>query len=159
MQQNQVHQVWIAMSLREESQLEKVLFDLRHVTADIRYIPDILGFRLLNHSISNVLDLPVVNISATPMDDFNRLIKAFEDRFLAFLILLLVFPLMLIIAIGIKLTSRGPVLFKQMRHGWDGRPIKVYKFRTMIYQQENAEAMIQATRPGCESDAVWGIST
>ena len=69
-------------------------------------------------------------------DGLNRLIKALEDRILAFIFLLIFAPVMLLIALAIRLESRGPVLFKQIRDGWDGLPIRVYKFRTMSYAPE-----------------------
>jgi putative colanic acid biosynthesis UDP-glucose lipid carrier transferase len=80
------------------------------------------------------------------MEGFNRYIKAFEDRVLAFFILILISPLLAVIAIGVKLTSPGPVLFKQLRHGWDGKPIKVYKFRTMVLHAEENGRVTQARK-------------
>lgn len=141
-----VDQVWIALPLKEEERVKYLLHELRHSTADIRFIPDIFGFRLLNHSFTEVAGFPVLNLSVTPMQGMNRLIKAVEDFALAALILLLISPAMLAIAIGVKLSSPGPVLFKQRRLGWDGRPINVYKFRTMVVHQESGNQVTQATK-------------
>jgi len=80
------------------------------------------------------------------MHGINRLIKEFEDKLLAATILLIVSPVMLLIAAAIKVTSSGPVIFKQLRLGWDGRPIKVYKFRTMREHAEADGCITQATR-------------
>ena len=80
------------------------------------------------------------------MEGVNRFIKAAEDRILATLILVAISPLMLFIALGVKLSSPGPVLFKQKRHGWDGKPIKVYKFRTMRVHEEEEGKITQARR-------------
>jgi len=88
----------------------------------------------------------LMNLSTTPMEGFNRYLKAFEDRLLALLILILISPLLLIIAIGVKLSSPGPILFKQLRHGWDGKPIKIYKFRTMFEHSEEGGKVTQAGR-------------
>jgi putative colanic acid biosynthesis UDP-glucose lipid carrier transferase len=93
-----------------------------------------------------VAGLPVLNFSITPMMGINRLVKTLEDRILAFLLLLLISPLMFIIAIGVKLSSPGPAIFKQRRHGWDGKPITVYKFRTMKVHREEKGQITQASK-------------
>ncbi len=141
-----VDQVWIALPLREEDRVRELLHELRHSTADIRYVPDLFGFRLLNHSITDIAGLPVMNLSVSPMDGPSRVLKEIEDRVLAAFILAAVFPLMVLIALCIKLDSPGPVLFKQRRHGWDGRIIKVYKFRTMHVHQEPEGCVTQARK-------------
>ncbi len=79
------------------------------------------------------------------MTGINRITKALEDRVIAALILVCISPLLLLIALGVKLTSRGPVFFRQERHGWDGRIIKVYKFRTMYLHAEAEGKVTQAT--------------
>ena len=71
--------------------------------------------------------------------------KSVEDKVVAFIILILNSPLFIQIAFSIKLTSVGPVLFKQKRHGWDGRIIKIYKFRSMKAHEEFNGAITQAT--------------
>ena len=147
--QNKIDQVWMALPLREEDKMNQILHDLRYSTVDIRFVPGIFGFRLLNHSITEVAGLPVIDLSASPMVGINRLIKEFEDRVLALLILVIVSPLLALIALGVKISSPGPVLFKQMRLGWDGKPIKVYKFRTMVMHHEDSGAVTQACRNDC----------
>jgi len=141
-----IDQVWIALPLKEQDKVESLLYALRHSAVDIRFVPDIFGFRLLNHSVTEVAGFPVMNLSITPMVGVNRLVKALEDRLLALLILLLISPLMLLIALGVKLTSPGPVLFKQKRLGWDGQPFKVYKFRSMVVHQEEGGQLTQASK-------------
>ncbi len=141
-----IDQVWIALPLNEQVKVESLLNALRHSVVDIRFVPDIFGFRLLNHSVTEVAGFPVMNLSGTPMVGVNRLVKGLEDRVLALLILLLISPLMLLIALGVKLTSPGPVLFKQKRLGWDGQPFKVYKFRSMVVHQEEGGRLTQASR-------------
>lgn len=140
-----IDEIWLALPLREEARVKEILFELRHHTLTTRFVLDIFGLDLLNHSITDVAGFPVLNIRSTPMIGVNRLVKAVEDRMLALLILVLISPLLLLIAIGIKLSSRGPILFKQQRLGWDGRIIKVYKFRSMVQHQENQGQITQAT--------------
>ncbi len=141
-----VDEVWLALPLRAEKRMQEILQMLRHSTVKIRLVPDIFGFHLLNHSITEVAGVPVLDLRASPMEGMNRLIKAVEDRVLALIILVLISPLLLVIAIGVKLSSPGPVLFKQKRHGWDGKPITVYKFRTMKVHEEKDGQVTQAKK-------------
>jgi putative colanic acid biosynthesis UDP-glucose lipid carrier transferase len=124
-------QVWIAMPFKDEDKVKSILHELRHSTVDIRYVPDFFGFRMMNHSLSEVAGLAVIDLSVSPMDGLNRLLKAFEDRALALIILLLISPFMVFIAIAIKLSSRGPVFYRQERVGWNSKIFTMYKFRSM----------------------------
>ena len=144
--QQAIDEVWIALPLRDEARIQHILMLLRHEPISVRYAPDISSLRLLNHDISTILGLPMLDLRATPMQGINLWIKALEDKLLASLILLLISPLMLLIALGIKLTSQGPVLFKQQRHGWGGRAIEVYKFRSMALHDATPDQVQQATR-------------
>jgi putative colanic acid biosysnthesis UDP-glucose lipid carrier transferase len=100
---------------------------------------------LIQARIDTIGDIPVVAVCETPFYGINGLIKRVSDLALASLILVLVCPLMLAIAIGVKLGSPGPALFKQRRYGLDGREIIVYKFRTMTVL-EDGDVIRQATR-------------
>ena len=146
MTRRKIDEVWVALPLRAEARVKEILFELRHHTVTIRFVPDIFGFRLLRHSVSSVAGIPVMNLNSTPMVGVNRVIKGASDRLLSLVILILISPVMFVIAIAVKLSSSGPVLFRQRRHGWDGKPIKVYKFRTMAVHQENKGTVTQASR-------------
>ena len=143
-QKESIDEIWLAMPLSAEQRVKKLLHELRHETVTIRMVLDIFGFGLLKSSMIDLAGFPALNLSATPMVGVNRLVKAVEDRVLALFILILISPLLALIAIGVKLTSHGPVFFKQMRHGWDGKLIKVYKFRTMVLHQEAQGQVTQA---------------
>ncbi len=143
---NRVDEIWIALPMRAEERVKDLLYALRHQTINIKFIPDIFGFSLLNHSMTEIAGLPAVNLSDTPMGGTNQLVKAIEDRVLAFFIFLLVGPLLVLIALLVKITSPGPILFKQKRHGWDGRVINIYKFRTMKVHSESAGTITQARK-------------
>lgn len=142
----QVDELWIALPLRAEERVKQLLYELRHRTLNIKFIPDIFGFSLLNHSMGDIDGLPVVNLSDTPMGGMNLFLKSVEDRLFALVILVVISPLLVLIAISIKVTSPGPVIFKQNRHGWDGRVIKVYKFRSMKMHDELKGQVSQATK-------------
>jgi Undecaprenyl-phosphate glucose phosphotransferase len=139
-----IDQVWIAVPLKEESTIHQVQHVLRHTTVDLRYVPDISSFALLNQSVSNVAGLPVINLSASGMDGLDKLVKAVEDRVLALAIIVLTSPLMLLIAVGVKFSSPGPVLFRQQRSGLGGETITVLKFRSMVVHSEESGHVTQA---------------
>ncbi|HEU5280667.1 MAG TPA: undecaprenyl-phosphate glucose phosphotransferase [Gammaproteobacteria bacterium] len=145
MKEKRADEVWLALPLRAEARVKEMIYALRHETISMRFVLDIFGLDLLNHRIADVAGFPVLDIRTTPMVGINRLVKAVEDRVVAALILLVISPLLLLIALGVKLSSRGPVFFKQKRLGWDGRVINVYKFRTMVVHAEAAGQVTQAS--------------
>jgi putative colanic acid biosysnthesis UDP-glucose lipid carrier transferase len=138
-----IDQVWIALPLRAELRVREILALLRNSAVEIRFVPDIFGFHLLNHSISEVAGLPVLSLTATPMAGFARLAKLMEDALLGTLFVIVTLPLMAVIAIGVKLSSPGPVLYRQARVTWNGAEFAMLKFRTMPVTAET------------ESGAVW----
>lgn len=140
-----IDEIWLALPLRAEARVKGILHELRHHTITTRFVLDIFGLDLLNHSITDVAGFPVLNIRSTPMIGMNRLVKAIEDRLLAAIILIFISPLLVLIALGVKFSSKGPVFFKQKRLGWDGRIIEVYKFRTMFLHYEEEGKVTQAT--------------
>jgi putative colanic acid biosynthesis UDP-glucose lipid carrier transferase len=141
-----IDQVWLAMPLSAEQKIQSTLKSLNHVTADIRLVPDLFGFHLINHSISQIGPLAMINLSMTPMDGMNRLIKAIEDKILAATIIILISPLLLAISIGVKLSSPGPVFYRQKRVSWNGKEFKMYKFRSMPVTAEKDTGAVWATK-------------
>lgn len=143
-------QVWIALPMSEVDKMEQVQSSLSNSSIVIRMVPDIFGFRLLNQSMTEVAGLPVINISASHMlEEKNRLLKSIEDKVLAFIILVCISPILVSLAIMIKLTSKGPILFKQYRTGANGHDFKVYKFRSMVVHNEEDGQVTQATKGDC----------
>ena len=134
--EDKVDQIWIAMPLSKEKEINQILQELRFATQDVRLIPGIEGFRLINNSVTQVADMPVINLQVSPMSGMNRLIKAIEDRTLAALILLGISPIMIALAIGVKLSSPGPVFYRQERVSRAGKPFMMYKFRSMPVDTE-----------------------
>lgn len=141
-----IDEVWLCLPLEKQDLIEKVLWDFRHSTVTLRLVPSMRGVRLIQHPVAEVLGLPMLNLSVSPMQGINRLIKAVEDKLLATLILILISPALALIAAAIKFTSRGPVLYKQPRHGSDGRIFNVLKFRTMIQNADAPDMVTQAKR-------------
>ena len=143
---NRIDEVWLCLPLCDEKGMRQALDALRHSTANIRLVPDLFALKLINHGVSEVVGIPMLDLSASPMTGDVRLIKAAEDYVVGSLILLLISPLMLGIALAVKLTSKGPVLYKQRRHGWNGEQIWVYKFRSMFVHAEKDFQITQASR-------------
>lgn len=141
-----IDEVWIVLPLRDEAAIRSIQYALRHTTVDIRYVPDISSFSLLNQSVSEIAGRPVINLSASGMDNLDHLIKGIEDRVLAILILFISAPFLLIIAVGVKWSSPGPVLFRQKRAGLGGQTISVIKFRSMKQHDDLPGQIIQAHR-------------
>ena len=131
-----IDQIWIALPLSGELLIERIIVSLRHATQTIRYIPDIEGFRLINHSVSDVAGVPVINVSMSPIDGGSRILKAVEDKVLSGLIVLMISPILLAVAIGVKLTSPGPVFYRQERVSWNGKTFMMLKFRSMPQNSE-----------------------
>lgn len=144
---NDIDQVWLAFPFHLAAKLELVLDLFKDVVVDVRLVPDLYGFRLLNHSTSVVAGMSVVNLSVTPMDGLNRFVKEIEDKVVSALILAMASPLLLIIALGVKLSSPGPVFYRQERMSWNGRCFKMYKFRSMRADAESQSGAVWAT-PG-----------
>lgn len=139
-----IDEVWLALPLDEQKRVKEILHELRHDTVTTRFVLDIFGMDLLNHSLTSLAGFPVLNIRSTPMVGINRVIKAIEDRFLAATILLLISPLLLIIAIAIKWSSPGPVFYRQKRVGWNGKEFEMLKFRSMPENIESASGPVWA---------------
>jgi putative colanic acid biosynthesis UDP-glucose lipid carrier transferase len=139
-------QAWVTMSSHEPDLVRQAVAQLGQTTLDCHMVPDTRDFNILNYSVTQIAGLSVFHLSHSPMAGANRAIKALEDRLLALLILILIAPLMLLIGIAIKLDSRGPVFFRQKRHGWNGEEITILKFRTMIVHHENPGQVTQAKK-------------
>lgn len=142
----QIDEVWLCLRRSDDVGIRLVLDALRHSTANIRLVPDWFTLKLLNHGVSEVVGIQMLDLSASPITGEVRLIKAVQDLVLASFILLLISPLLVAIALAIKLTSRGPVLYQQKRHGWNGEEIWVYKFRSMVVHQEAGSQVTQASK-------------
>lgn len=131
-------EVWLALPLSDEAAIKKALHALRHSTASIRFVPDLFTLRLINHGVSDVLGMPMYDLSTSPMAGTNQLVKWLEDKLLSSLILLLISPLMILLALGVKLTSPGPVFYRQERVGLNNKPFNMLKFRSMPVDTEKS---------------------
>ena len=140
-----VREVYITLPLGSQPRIVKLLEQLQGTTASIFFVPDVFGISIIQGRLKDMNGVPVVGICETPFTGTNQLIKRTSDLILASLIIVLTSPLLLAIAIGVKLSSPGPVIFRQRRNGLDGEEIVVWKFRTMTTQDDGPE-VLQATR-------------
>jgi putative colanic acid biosysnthesis UDP-glucose lipid carrier transferase len=141
-----VDQVWVALPLKAEDRVRELLSDLVPRNVKIRFVPDIFGFQLLNHSFTEVCGFPVINITESPLSGIKGALKWVEDKVVATLVLALIWPLLAVIAIAVKVTSPGPAIFRQRRGGLDNREIVVWKFRTMEVHDEHAVGDVPQAR-------------
>ncbi|MCK9605939.1 MAG: undecaprenyl-phosphate glucose phosphotransferase [Methylomonas sp.] len=144
--QQAVDEVWVAFP--GASLAERVQHELRHLPVSIRLVIDCFAFKQSKFlSLNTVAGIPTLDVSVSPLHGINRYIKELEDRLLALIFLLLISPLMLLIAIGVKLSSRGPVFFQQERVGWNNRKFVMLKFRSMPVNTEAETGAVWA-KPG-----------
>jgi len=123
--------IYLALPMSSQPRIRKLLDDLHDTTASLYFVPDVLMFDLIQARVDMIGGIPVVAVCESPFYGLNALIKRASDVAFAAVILLLTAPFMLAFALGVKLSSPGPVFFLQRRYGLDGREIVVYKFRTM----------------------------
>lgn len=135
--------VYVTLPMHAERRIIQLVDQLADTTASVFMVPDFFVFDLFNASWSTVAGLPVVGVYESPLYGIDGGLKRAEDVLLGGLILMLISPVMLLIAVGIKLTSPGAVLFKQRRYGLKGEIVEVWKFRSMTVC-EDGERVVQA---------------
>jgi Undecaprenyl-phosphate glucose phosphotransferase len=147
----------IALPWAAEKRLTEVMNAIRTVPVDVLLSPDFIGFQLFDRGVTHLGGVPMLTVFERPLSGWNYLLKGVEDRFIALLVLLLFAPVMLAVAIAIKLTSAGPVLFRQKRYGFNNEVFEVYKFRTMYNRPVEDASVPQAKRGDPRITAVGGF--
>ncbi len=142
---NGVREVYITLPLGSQPRIVDLLERVQGTTASLFYVPDVFGISIIQGRLQDMNGVPVVGICETPFTGTNQLVKRWSDVILSIVILMIMAPLMLLVALGVKLSSPGPVIFAQRRNGLDGGEITVYKFRSMT-TQDNGAVVPQATR-------------
>lgn len=140
-----IDKIYITLPMRCEKRIHELVTELSDTTCSVLLVPDVFTFNLLHSRSSELNGIPFISIFDTPMLGVSALIKRAEDIILASLILILISPVLLVLSLAIKFTSPGPVIFKQQRYGIDGKPIEVWKFRSMTVMEDGSK-VIQATR-------------
>jgi len=141
-----IDEVWIAFP--GESLAERAQYQLRHLPVSIRLVIDCFAFKQSKFlSLNTVAGIPTLDFSVSPLHGVNRYIKEVMDRLFALILLILISPLLLVIAIGVKLSSKGPVFYRQERVGWNNRSFTMLKFRSMPVDAEAKTGAVWA-KPG-----------
>ena len=142
---HKVNIIYLSLHMASQPRMVKLLDELKDTTASIYFVPDLFMADLIQARVGQIDDIPVVAVCETPFTGFNGLLKRTADVVLSLVILMLILPLLLVIALGIKLGSPGPAIFKQRRYGLYGEEIIVYKFRSMTVC-EDGDQVTQATK-------------
>ena len=144
--EEKVTQVLVALPWSAENRMDYIIRELRRLPVNVLLVPDMVAFRHAHNRITEVANLPMFNASDMPLSGWSPFFKRLEDMLLASIALMVLAPVMLLVAITIKLDSPGPVLFRQKRYGYNNRLIEVCKFRSMHQHQADANAEQQTTR-------------
>lgn len=137
--------IFVALPISHLSRVQRLLDDLRDTTVSIYYVPMVFPFDSIQGGTSEFLGVPLIALCETPFHGYRGVSKRLTDLVLASLILISAAPFMVVIATLVRLTSPGPVIFRQRRYGLDGQEITVYKFRTMTVT-EDGDSIRQATQ-------------
>lgn len=136
---NRVQLIYLSLPMTSQPRILQLLDDLKDTTASIYFIPDMFFTDLIQGHTGSVCGMPMISVCETPFRGANGALKRTSDIVMSVLILALIFPLLLLIALTVKFTSSGPVIFKQRRYGLDGEEIVVYKFRSMTVTEDGGD--------------------
>ena len=139
-----VDRIMITLPMAQNPRILKLLDALRDTTASIYFVPDIFMSDLIQARVDTIGDLPVMAVCETPFHGLNGTVKRLSDIVLSILAILLFTPVMLVVALLIRWTSVGPIIYKQKRYGLDGKEIEMWKFRSM-YINNDESTIKQAT--------------
>jgi putative colanic acid biosynthesis UDP-glucose lipid carrier transferase len=142
---NNIKMIFISQPISAQPRIKQLLDELQDTTASVYFLPDIYIFDLMQARFDNVGGMPVIAICETPFMGLNSAIKRASDIVFGLVILLSLVPLMVAIALAVKLTSPGPVIFRQRRYGLYGEEIIVYKFRSMTVLDDGG-TIVQARK-------------
>lgn len=144
-QEGKIDYIYVAMPMSAEARIMDILNQCSDTTCNVYIIPNFFIYNLLNARWQSVGSVQTLSVFDTPFQGANNVIKRIEDIVIGSMILAMISIPMLAIAIGVKITSKGPAIFKQYRYGLDGKKIMVYKFRSMTVQ-DNGPDVKQATK-------------
>ena len=142
-----IDHVFVALPHASSSAMMDLLDRLtRSCVVSIHVVPDLLQFMVLRSRVEDLDGLPTINLSETPLEGWSRFVKRAFDLVIATATLIVLSPVMLIVALAIWLEDRGPVLYRQIRMGLDGKPFPILKFRSMRVGAENTTGAVWAEK-------------
>ena len=140
LENNSYDRVVLAIPLKYYYKIDELVESCERVGIKAEIIPDYIRYFPAQPSVDMVEDIPIINIRYVPLDDsFNRFLKYLSDYIISIIAIIITSPIMVVTAIAIKLTSKGPIIFKQERIGYHGEPFEMYKFRSMRVQNPGDE--------------------
>ena len=140
LEKNRFDRVVLAIPLKYYYRINELVESCERVGIKAEIIPDYIRYFPAQPSVDMIEDIPIINIRYVPLDDeFNKFLKYCSDYIISIIAIIITSPIMILTAIAIKLTSRGPIIFKQERIGHNGKPFMMYKFRSMKVQDPNEE--------------------
>ncbi|MDP1558926.1 MAG: undecaprenyl-phosphate glucose phosphotransferase [Nitrosomonas sp.] len=145
LQEHHIEIIFISLPMSSQPRIQKLMDELPDTTTAVYFLPDIYTFDLMQARFGNISGVPVIAMNEQPFTGIEGVVKNSSDFVLALLILILLLPIMLCIALAVKITSPGPVIFKQRRYGLNGEEIIVYKFRSMTVSEDSAN-IVQAQK-------------
>ncbi|WP_339074562.1 undecaprenyl-phosphate glucose phosphotransferase [Teredinibacter turnerae] len=141
-----VKRIYVALAFHNIDKLLDIQERLKDVNVDLIWAPDIFSLNLLNHSVREMAGVPLINLNETPLlAGGPAFVKYTLDKLFSLIAIVMLSPILISVALIIKATSKGPVIFKQIRDGWDGKQFHVYKFRSM-YVHTPEKIVKQATK-------------
>lgn len=144
--QKNIKSLYVSLPINEMEVLQKVHIDSLHLNIAVYWVPPIFDMTLVNHNIKQIGNVPVIALSETPLTGQRGISKKILDYSLTSIALIALSPLLVATAIAVKLSSKGPVFFKQKRHGMQGEVFDVWKFRSMRAHQESDGEITQASK-------------
>jgi Undecaprenyl-phosphate glucose phosphotransferase len=142
---DRVDQVILALPKYESYHLEKILTELQDEVVSVKLVPDLLHVMTLNSSVEDLGGLPLIGLRESPLLGWSGVGKRLFDLSLSIAALPMLAPLMGVVALSIRVSSGGPVLYAQERMGLDGRVFRMFKFRTMIRDAEARSGPVWTT--------------
>ncbi|MFT3905883.1 MAG: undecaprenyl-phosphate glucose phosphotransferase [Steroidobacteraceae bacterium] len=143
---NNVQQVYITLPMSRQLRILAIYESLRDSTASVYFVPDLFIFDLIQPRFDVIDGVPVVAVCESPFVGARSFFKRMFDLLVSGVLILLLSPVLLFVAVGVRLSSPGPVLFRQRRYGLDGAEIHMYKFRSMTVMEDGAKVYQQTTR-------------
>jgi len=154
--QENIKMIFISQPISAQPRIRKLIDECKDTTASIYFIPDIYIFDLMQARFDNIAGMPIVAICETPFLGVNSLVKRTSDIILSIMLLPILLPCFLVIGLMVKLTSPGPMIFKQRRYGLYGEEIIVYKFRSMTVTEDSGQ-IVQAKKNDSRLTPIGGL--
>ncbi len=143
---NRIDHIYLAIPMASQPRILGLLDDLKDTTASVFFVPDIFVTDLIQGQIHSISGIPVVAVCETPFTGFRGIAKRLSDIAISTVLLIPLAPVMLFVALGVRMSSSGPVIFRQKRYGLDGQEIIVYKFRSMTVTEDGNRSYTQVTK-------------